>query len=78
MDCLVLVNNTNCERVLMRTPGKEIGGDFFEANEAYHIERFEQALAYDGDLILFVPKPCTLPAALHPEKLLAECFNLLF
>ena len=72
MDCLGASEQYKLRKTLMRTLRKEIGGDFFEANDAYHVERFEQALAWDSDLI---PKP---PNPDPPSGAVLDAYDSLF
>jgi hypothetical protein len=72
MDCLGGSEKAILRKQLMRTLKKEIGDDFFEANERYHFQKYDQTLAYDGDLI---PKP---PNTEPPNGAILDTYDSLF
>lgn len=72
MDCFGPREAVQLRRRLMSTLREEIGEDFFEGGDGYHIERFENALTYDDDLI---PKP---PNPRPPSSGILESYDSLF
>lgn len=72
MDCFGPKQALNLRRNLMNTLSQQIGTDFFEGQDSYHIEGFQETLNYSEDLI---PKP---PNPHPPSSQILTTYDSLF